>query len=63
MNQTNILLVKLSITEEKSVTPFVQNSKSEKPFIIYEYIHLEYNFKKQMRNINLRKGVTSGLHG
>lgn len=23
MNQTNILLVKLSITEEKSVTPFV----------------------------------------
>lgn len=46
MNQINILLVKVSITEEKSVTPFVQNSKPEKRFIIYEYLHLECNFKK-----------------
>lgn len=43
MNQINILLVQVSITKQKGVTPFVQNSKPEKQFIIYEYLHLECN--------------------
>lgn len=40
------MLFKVSIIEEKRVTPFVQNSKPEKPFLIYEYLQLECNYKK-----------------